>query len=217
MKYKIVVNDNYHYMDEGESYTHGEFETAEAALGAARALVDEDLRGAYRPGMTADELYDQYTSFGEDPFIVSEDQSCRFSAWTYAEERCREMCSPTAQTELSATADSQRPPVLAEWFRVHFDETHITLQVSPPNLPPWEAHIGWERISRVCFKAGDFDSPDEIYLFTDERPESYLIPTEAGGGAALWDEIIRRKLFDAELAIEAASATDKLFCDPAAE
>jgi len=56
-----------------------------------------------------------------------------------------------------------------------------------------------------------------LYLFTNERPESYLTPTTAEGGDALWDEIIRRGPFDAGLAIEAASATDRLFCWPAVE
>lgn len=92
MKYTVLVDDNFHYMDESERHTHGEFETAEAAVGAAKELVDADLRSLYRTGMTADELYQQYTSFGSDPYIVSEDQSCRFSAWEYAKERCQERC-----------------------------------------------------------------------------------------------------------------------------
>jgi hypothetical protein len=104
-----------------------------------------------------------------------------------------------------------------EWFHVQFDDTLISLQVSPPSRPAWEAQIKWERIIRICFKAGGWDSSDELYLFTDERPESYLIPMIAVGADAVWDEIIRRGLFDAEVAIEAASATDKLFCWPSAE
>lgn len=103
---------------------------------------------------------------------------------------------------------------LLEWFQVRFDSALITLQVSPPSRAAWEARIEWERIMRVCFKAGGWDSPDELYLFTDERPESYLIPLVAVGADALWDEILRRKLFDAELAIKAASSIDKLFCWP---
>jgi hypothetical protein len=55
---------------------------------------------------------------------------------------------------------------------------------------------------------------DGIYVFTTLRPESFVIPAEASGGAALWNEIVRRGLFDAELAIEAASASEGLFCWP---
>jgi hypothetical protein len=102
------------------------------------------------------------------------------------------------------------------WFKVRFDDASITLEGSPPTRAAWESHVEWARIIRVCFKSGGWDSPDEVYLFTDERPESYLIPMMAVGADALWDEIIRRGLFDAELAIEAASSVDKLFCHPPA-
>jgi hypothetical protein len=40
---------------------------------------------------------------------------------------------------------------------------------------------------------------------------------DAEGGQALLDEIIRRKLFPAELAIRAATATEGLFCWPEGE
>ena len=35
MIYKVFVDDNYHYMDKDKRYTHGEFETLEAAVEAA--------------------------------------------------------------------------------------------------------------------------------------------------------------------------------------
>ena len=40
--------------------------------------------------MTATELYDSYTSFGSDPFVVAlspADERIDFSAWDYAKER----------------------------------------------------------------------------------------------------------------------------------
>jgi hypothetical protein len=40
---------------------------------------------------------------------------------------------------------------------------------------------------------------------------------EAEGGQALLDEIIRRKLFPAELAIRAATTPEGLFCWPEGE
>jgi hypothetical protein len=109
---------------------------------------------------------------------------------------------------------SDRFPALGEWFRIQFDEATISLCVNPPNRSAWAAQISWDRIVRVCFNAGDLENPDEIYIFTDERPESYLIPIEASGGDALWDEIIHRKLFDAEVAIKAMSSINTLFCCP---
>jgi hypothetical protein len=55
---------------------------------------------------------------------------------------------------------------------------------------------------------------DEIYIFTSERPESYLIPMEASGALELWNEIIKRELFSAKLAVEAASTVGQLFIWP---
>jgi hypothetical protein len=105
-------------------------------------------------------------------------------------------------------------PQLSEWFSVRFDADGITLQVNPPDADVWQAAIAWERIIRVCFEAGDWFESDSVYIFTDERPESYVVPVEADGGQALWFEILDRKLFDAEMAIEAASATGGLYCWP---
>jgi hypothetical protein len=93
--FTVVVADNFHYMDEAENYVHGKFETLEAAIAAAKRIVDEFLASAIRPGMSADALYSQYTSFGEDPYIIgANDPGVPFSAWTYAKARCSELCEP---------------------------------------------------------------------------------------------------------------------------
>ena len=104
--------------------------------------------------------------------------------------------------------------LLSEWFQITFDASAIKLDVHPPGSDAWSASIAWNSIVRVCFKAADLFESDEIYIFTKERPESYLIPMEAGGGFALWEEILSRKLFDAGVAIKAATATDEIFCWP---
>lgn len=90
--YRVFVDDNAHYMDETERYFEREYATAEEAVAAARRIVDDFLTENYRPGMTADELYSRYTAFGEDPFIVTADPDCTFSAWAYARERCGTLC-----------------------------------------------------------------------------------------------------------------------------
>jgi hypothetical protein len=48
----------------------GEFKTLETAIAACRKFVHRDLDHLFKPGMTAKELYSDYTSFGEDPFVV---------------------------------------------------------------------------------------------------------------------------------------------------
>jgi len=54
----------------------------------------------------------------------------------------------------------------------------------------------------VCYKAWSYYASDEIYIFTKNRPESYLIPTESIGGPELWGEIVRRGLYDEKLAVK---------------
>ena len=101
-----------------------------------------------------------------------------------------------------------------DWYRVSFDETHVYRNVAPPGREAWADASEWARIIRVCFKAGDFLDPDELYLFTDERPDSYLIPTTADGGRELFDEIIRRQLLPGDLALPAMTTPEKLVCWP---
>ena len=103
---------------------------------------------------------------------------------------------------------------LDAWFRVSWDTQRVTLDVAPPGRDAWVAEFAWDTISRVCFKAEGFELSDGVYVFTVLRPESYVIPIEADGGPAFWNEVIRRGLFDAELAIQAASAPEGLFCWP---
>ncbi len=93
MVFRLRIYDNFHHMDESEAYTTGEFLTAEEALAKARSYVDDFLQSNFKPGMTADDLYKQYTSFGEDPFVISTtSEDVKFSAWTYAKMRCQEIC-----------------------------------------------------------------------------------------------------------------------------
>jgi len=95
MPYIVKVDDNYHHGDESERYTHGRFADAEGALAACRMIVDRCLAEELKPGISAAELYSQYTSFGDDPFVVCVDAAqVRFSAWDYAKLRCDELCSP---------------------------------------------------------------------------------------------------------------------------
>ena len=91
-KYVVYVDDNFHYRDESERYKLGDFETCEEAVTACKKIVDEYFERGYEKGISFKELYGGYTTFGEDPFIVSDDEKCRFSAWDYAKKRSRELC-----------------------------------------------------------------------------------------------------------------------------
>ena len=67
MAYTVFIDDNFHYQDESERVTHGQFETGEQAIAACRAIVDDFLSSAFALGMSATALYGLYTSFGDEP------------------------------------------------------------------------------------------------------------------------------------------------------
>jgi hypothetical protein len=102
---------------------------------------------------------------------------------------------------------------MIDWFVVRTDDSSVSLSVSPPGRSAWQAVIPWDSVARVCFEVG-FLASDDLYIFTSLRPESWLVPAEADGGQELLQELIRRGLFDASLAITAAQAHEGIFCWP---
>ncbi len=96
MGYQVLIYDNFHYQDESERVKHGVFATPNEAVAACRSIVDGYLTDAFRPGMTADALFESYTAFGEDPFVVPDspaDAPVKFSAWDYARRQCSEIAA----------------------------------------------------------------------------------------------------------------------------
>jgi hypothetical protein len=87
-KYIIYVDDNFHYQDEEERYTLGGFKTEAEAVIIAKKIVDEFLLSHYKNMKTADELFELYCGFGENPWI----SFSIFNAWDYAKQRCNEIC-----------------------------------------------------------------------------------------------------------------------------
>ena len=107
-----------------------------------------------------------------------------------------------------------RPHGEWDWFRVTFDDQEVTLDVTPRNREPWRQSFAWSSVVRVCFKP-EYPISDGLYIFVRERPESYVVPVECCvGGAELLNQLIYRGLFAAEVAIEAASATQGIYCWP---
>jgi hypothetical protein len=90
----VLVDDNYHYMDESERYERGVYVTAEAAVAVCKAIVESSLRDQLAPGLSAAQLYWRYENFGADPFIVAtgdDEDTVKFSAWSYAKQRCHKL------------------------------------------------------------------------------------------------------------------------------
>jgi hypothetical protein len=89
-RYTVFVDDNFHYMDESERYKLAEFDDCASAVAACKKIVDEFFETC-RLEDTDGEIFKQYTFFGEDPWISSNDPACNFSAWNYARERAKEL------------------------------------------------------------------------------------------------------------------------------
>jgi hypothetical protein len=96
-RYAVYVDDNFHFLDESERYRLGEFSSCEEALRTCKEMIDEFFDKDFDVNITYEELYGGYTMFGEDPFIVSDDEGCFFSAWDYAKEKSREIVARNAE------------------------------------------------------------------------------------------------------------------------
>ncbi|MCH8476106.1 MAG: hypothetical protein LAT55_12870 [Opitutales bacterium] len=91
--YAVIVADNFHYMNEDESYLHGLYATYDEALGMARAITRRSLAEA--GGNNPEEIVERYKQVGDDPYILpfggAQAPEHRFSAWTYAESIAAEV------------------------------------------------------------------------------------------------------------------------------
>jgi hypothetical protein len=92
-KYVVFVDDNYHYGDKNERYKLGEFDTRGEAVEACKRTVNEYFERLEKGKYSFEELWGGYMMYGEDPFIMNDDEGSRFSAWDYAKERCREFAA----------------------------------------------------------------------------------------------------------------------------
>ena len=91
MKYTVMVDDNFHYMDESQRYELGKFDSLDEARNAAMKIVDEFLMENIGDVKDSDELIAMYSVYGEDPYILNDDPENHFSARTYARQRCKEL------------------------------------------------------------------------------------------------------------------------------
>ncbi len=103
-----------------------------------------------------------------------------------------------------------------DWFFVIFDEKSITIKFNHPEHDDgWEQSFDWCSITRVCYKREDYGVSDGIYVFTSNRPESYVVPVDGNGGAKFLMELGKRNLFPYKLIINASTDTDtELICWP---
>lgn len=88
--YRVLVDDNFHYMDESERYSSGDYDTAEEAVAKCKEIVDGFIDDAAKKAKSAADLYDSYQLFGEDPYVEGPTE-VDFSAWDYAKERSEQI------------------------------------------------------------------------------------------------------------------------------
>lgn len=89
--YKVVVAEHSHYRDESAQSAGEFYKDRMEAEEACREIVRNSLPGTIE-GLSLREREDRFKSymmFGEDPFIVTDDPICRFSASSYARSLCR--------------------------------------------------------------------------------------------------------------------------------
>ena len=97
--FKVYVDDNFHYMDESERYTYGEYETYEEAVDACKAIVDEEIE-AFKNNDSNMDVYGQHCSFGEDPWVMPVPEGKEmFSARDYVYQKCKKNTKPAYSLE----------------------------------------------------------------------------------------------------------------------
>lgn len=96
MPYTLVIGDNFHRQDPEHEYDGGTYETAEAALAAARRVIDRSLIECWEPGMSAKRLYERFSAFGEITYIHPSGGGAKpeFHPWEYARARAEEIAGP---------------------------------------------------------------------------------------------------------------------------
>ena len=95
MPFQLFLDDNFHYADESARVPLGVYNTLAEAVSKAVEVVDDYLKTAYTPGMSAGDLMASYCLFGEDPFIIdteSTSSKIHFSAREYARVQCEVVC-----------------------------------------------------------------------------------------------------------------------------
>ena len=91
-KYKIYVDDNYHYMDKSERYSVGSYDSLEEAVNKCKEITIKSLKGFYEKGITPETLSAQWAMFGEDPYVFGGDGTIPFSARKFiSTELCKEI------------------------------------------------------------------------------------------------------------------------------
>jgi hypothetical protein len=78
-KYKVFVDDNYHYGSDSDRMSAGSYRSLKRAIKKCQKITISSLKHLCEEGMTPGKLSAQWSMFGDDAFIVGGD-SVHFSA-----------------------------------------------------------------------------------------------------------------------------------------
>ena len=90
-RYSIVSIDNGNIGQGGPRHDRGEFDSAEAAIGHAKHLVDGALLEHFRDASSAHDLMGQYMRKGSEVPMIYGEPRVAFHAYQYAREKANAM------------------------------------------------------------------------------------------------------------------------------
>jgi hypothetical protein len=99
-------------------------------------------------------------------------------------------------------------------FSVTWDDNCVCIESNLPNRIKAIEKFKWADIEKICLEAKSKKLSDEIYFFTTDRLEAYIVPVEATGGHRLLEMLIVKKLYDANLAKSAIASVEGLYWWP---
>lgn len=85
---EIMVIDNFNVPDSGAT-SFMRFDNVREAIEWAKWVTNDFLKSAYKPGMTAEELWKSFAMFGESCSVIGGNS---FHGRDYAKARCEEIC-----------------------------------------------------------------------------------------------------------------------------
>lgn len=90
--YTVYIDRGPREKNKTRKYRLGAFNGPDGAKSACKKIVDGFLLSSYKPGMTGEELFLKFTSFGPVPSMVSGENVRSFSARRYARQRSKKIC-----------------------------------------------------------------------------------------------------------------------------
>lgn len=100
-EYEVLVDDNFHFMDESERSSMGSFATLREALSLCLEIIGRDILQGDCEHKTAEEINNAYMMMGEDPHIVGP-HKMPFSAWDYAKDLATALAGKTRSDAVPA-------------------------------------------------------------------------------------------------------------------